>query len=162
MRRFACNHHLQVSDTNTIELLHFAGKLRYKQYNDSYGSLAAKTAKDNGASENYVERETVEKLTKTGGVVEETDGSWMIVEMANDKVQDGIQRWQQVPLKLKLRDDGYAYTGWFTVYDMKEFDSIIWMHWVRDINGTYHIDHWTNEIWITQVNISWDDRENAA
>lgn len=30
----------------------------------------------------------------------------MIVEMANGKVEDGIQRQQQADLKLKLGDDG--------------------------------------------------------
>jgi hypothetical protein len=44
-------------------------------------------------------------------MLEERDGGWMIVETANDKVEDGIERWQQVRLKLRLGDDGYAYTG---------------------------------------------------
>jgi hypothetical protein len=48
----------------------------------------------------------VEKLQKKGAVLEERDGGWMIVEMANDKLEDGIKRQQQVRLKLKLGDDG--------------------------------------------------------
>jgi len=74
-------------------------------------------------------------------VLEERDGGWMIMETANDKVEDGIERRQQVRLKLKLGDDGYAYTGCFTVYNVKGLDIILGKHWVRDINGTYHIDH---------------------
>jgi len=62
MKKFTRYHHLRVSDNNTIDLLHFNGKLRYKNINDTYGSLAAKTAKDDGASENYPKRETVEKF----------------------------------------------------------------------------------------------------
>jgi hypothetical protein len=73
--------------------------------------------------------------------MEERDGGWMIVETANGKVEDGIVRSQQVHLELKLGDDGYTYTGWFTVYDMKGFDIILGKCWVHDINGTYHIDH---------------------
>jgi hypothetical protein len=33
----------------------------------------------------------------------------MILEMATDKVVDSIEKWQQVILKLKLEEDGYAY-----------------------------------------------------
>jgi hypothetical protein len=77
----------------------------------------------------------------------------MIVETANDKVEHSIERRQQVRLKLKLGDDGYAYTRWFTVYDVKGVDMILRKHWVREINGTYYIDHRTNEMWITQGNI---------
>jgi len=94
-------------------------------------------------------------------VLEERDGGWMIVEMLNDKVEDGIERRQQVHLKLKLGDDSYAYTGWFTVYDVKGFEIILGKRWVCDINGTYHINHRTNEMWITQGDITLDDREKA-
>jgi hypothetical protein len=74
-------------------------------------------------------------------VLEERDGGWMIVETANDKLEDGIKRQQQVRLKLKLGDDGDVYTGWFTVYDVKGFEIILGNRCVRDINGTYHINH---------------------
>jgi hypothetical protein len=106
MKKFTCYHHLWGSDNDAIDHLRFDGKLRYKRNNNTYSSLAAKTAKDHGASENYVKGETVEKLQKKGAVLEERDGGWMIVEMANDKLEDGIKRQQQVRLKLKLGDDG--------------------------------------------------------
>ena len=118
MKMFTRYHHLRVSDNDTLDLLRFDGKLRFKKNDDTYSSVAAKTAKDDGASENYVKRETVEEFKKKGAVIEERDGGWIIVETANDKVEDGIERRQQVRLKLKLGADGYAYTGWFTVYDM--------------------------------------------
>jgi hypothetical protein len=101
MTKFTRYHHLRVSENNTIDHLHFDTKLRYIMNNDRYGSIAAKTAKEDGASEKYVQRETVEKLKKTGAVFKERDGGWMIVEMASDKVEDGIVRQQQVCLKLK-------------------------------------------------------------
>jgi hypothetical protein len=104
----------------------------------------------------------VKKLKKKGAVLEERDSSWMIVEMANDKIQDGIERWQQVDLKLKLGEDGYAYTEWFTVYDVNRFDIIPGTCWVHNINGMYHFDHRTNEILITQGDIPWEDREKAV
>jgi hypothetical protein len=162
MKQFTCDHHLRVSDNDTIDLLCFDGKLWYKKNNDTYSSLAAKTAKDDEASENYVKRETVEKLKKKRAVLEERHGGWMIVETVNDKVEDSIERQQQVCLKLELGDDGYVYTGWFTVYNVKGFVIILGKCWVRDINGPYHIDHRTNEMWITQGDISWDGRDKAA
>jgi hypothetical protein len=58
-------------------------------------------------------------------VLEERDSGWMIMETANDKVEDGIERRQQVRLKLKLGDDGYVYTCWFTEHDVKGFDIIL-------------------------------------
>jgi hypothetical protein len=162
MKRFTRYHHLRVSDNDTLNLLRFDGKLRYKNNNNTYSSFVPKTAKDDGALRNYVKRETVEKLNKKCAVLEERDGGWIIVETANDNAEDGIERRQQVRLKLKLGDDGYAYTGWFTVYDIKGFDIILGKGWVGDINGTYHIDHQTNEMWITQGDIRWEDREKAA
>ena len=74
MKKFTRYHHLRVSDNDTLDLLRFDGKLRFKKNDDTYSSVAAKTAKDDGASENYVKRETVEKLKKKGAVLEERDG----------------------------------------------------------------------------------------
>jgi hypothetical protein len=78
----------------------------------------------------------VTKLKNSGTVLEERKGSWMIVEMANNKIEDTIKWQQQVSLKLKLREDDNAYTEQFTVYDQKQFDFILWKHLVWDINGT--------------------------
>jgi hypothetical protein len=70
----------------------------------------------------------------------------MIVETANEQVDDGIERGQQVRLKLRLGDDGYVYTGWFTVYNILAFDIVLGQRWVRDINGIYSINHRMNEM----------------
>jgi hypothetical protein len=61
-----------------------------------------------GASENYVKIETLEKLKMNDVVLEERDCGWMIVEMVNDKIKEGIERQHQVHVKLKPGDDGYA------------------------------------------------------
>ena len=37
-------------------------------------------------------RETIEKLTKKGTVLEKGDGSWMLIETANNWVDNGIGR----------------------------------------------------------------------
>ena len=92
MKKFTHFHHLKISDNDTLDLLCFDGKLRYKKGDNTYSSLAAKTVKDDRASENYVWRSTMEKLRKEGMVLEERDGGWMIIETANDKVDDGIER----------------------------------------------------------------------
>jgi hypothetical protein len=68
MKRFTRCHTLRVSDNNTLDRLHFDGKLPYNKNVDTFGGLAAKTANDDGASENYVKRETVEKFKKKGAV----------------------------------------------------------------------------------------------
>jgi hypothetical protein len=64
-------------------------------------------------------RSTIEKLGKNETVVEEKDRVWTIAKTAIGKVDDGIDRKQQVGLKLRLRDNGYEYIEWFTVYDRK-------------------------------------------
>jgi hypothetical protein len=48
------------------------------------------------------------------------------------------------------------------VYDVKRFDIILGKHWAHDMNGTYHINHRTNEMWITQGDIQWEVREKAV
>ena len=67
----------------------------------------------------------MEKSKKNGAVLEERDGGWMILETANDQVEDSIEGRQQVHLKLELGDDGYLYMGWFTVCDVKGFELIL-------------------------------------
>jgi len=109
MKKFTHYHHLRISDNDTLDLLHFDGKLQFKMGDDTYSSLAPKTVKDDGASENYVRKATIEKIRKKGTVLEEREGSWMIVQTANDRVDDGIERQHQVYLKLRLGHDGYAY-----------------------------------------------------
>jgi len=75
MKKFTRYHLLRVSDNDTIDLVCFGGNLRYKKNNDTYGSLATKPAMDDGASQNYVKRETVQKLKMKVVVLEERDGS---------------------------------------------------------------------------------------
>ena len=67
-------------------------------------------------------------------MLEERDGSCMIVDTVNDKVEYGFGRRQQVRLQLELRDDGYTFEGWFTVSDVKGFDMFLRKCWVHNIN----------------------------
>jgi hypothetical protein len=53
--------------------------VRKEQNNDTYGSLAAKIAKEDGASESYVKRNAAEQVEKKGAVLEVRDGGWIIV-----------------------------------------------------------------------------------
>jgi hypothetical protein len=43
----------------------------------------------------------------------------MIVERANDKTEEAIERWHQVHLKPKQGDDTYTYSGRFELEDKK-------------------------------------------
>jgi len=54
IKTYTRDHHLRVSDNNTIDLGRFDGKLRYEKNICKYGIVAAKTAKHAGASETYV------------------------------------------------------------------------------------------------------------
>lgn len=85
----------------------------------------------------------------------------MIVEMAHRKVEDQNKRGQLVCLKLKLGDDSYTYTKWFTIDKVNELKIILRNGYIHDINGTYHVDHCTNDLWIMQGDNSRDDREKV-
>jgi len=43
-------------------------------------------------SQKCVTWDTVEMLKKIGAVLEERDGSWMIVEMVNNKVEESMEK----------------------------------------------------------------------
>jgi len=75
MKKFTCYRLLRISDNDTLELLRFDGKLQFKKADDTYSCLATKTVKDDGASENYMRRATIERLRKKGVVLEERNGS---------------------------------------------------------------------------------------
>jgi hypothetical protein len=53
--------------------------VRKEQNNDTYASLAAKIAKEDGASESYVKRNAIDQVEKKGAVLEVRDGGWIIV-----------------------------------------------------------------------------------
>jgi hypothetical protein len=68
----------------------------------------------------------------------------MIVETANIKAEDGIEKRQRVKLKLRL-GGSYVYEAEFTIYNLKHFDIVLGKRWMRDINRRYQIDHDSNE-----------------
>jgi len=162
MEMFTHYHQLGIRDIDTLDLLQFKGKLQFEMGDDTYCHIAAKTVKDYGASENYVRTNTPERIRKKGVELEERDGGWMIVETANDRVENGIQRWHQVHLKLRLGDDGDSYTGWFTMSDLRGYDIVLGEGWVRDNNGMRSIDNRKTEMWIMLGRLPWDDWEKAA
>lgn len=79
MKTVTLYHHLGFSNNSTIDLLCFDTIVRKEQNNDTYGSLAAKIAKEDGASESYVKRNAAEQVEKKGAVLEVRDGGWIIV-----------------------------------------------------------------------------------
>jgi len=82
-------------------------------------------------------------------VLEERDGGWMIVKTANDRVDDSIERWDQVCKQLRLGDDGEVYIGWFTIYNSKGIDILLRKCWVHKNFQTHSINHDMNEICIS-------------
>jgi hypothetical protein len=51
-------------------------------------------------------------------VLENRNGSKMIVEIANDTDEDSIESWPQRQMKLTLGNDSYTYMGWFMQHVM--------------------------------------------
>jgi hypothetical protein len=54
--------------------------------------------KDDGASENYVGRKFIDELKHQGATLQAKEAGWMIVETANIKAEDGIEKCQRVKL----------------------------------------------------------------
>lgn len=65
----------------------------------------------------------------------------MILERANNKVANNIERIQQVQLKLNLGDDSYTYMGRYSAFNMKVFDILKGECWVYYSHRMYYIDH---------------------
>jgi len=61
------------------------------------------------------------------------EAGWMIVETANIKAEDGIEKHQRVKLKLRLGASD-VYEAEFTIHDVKGFDNALGKRWMRDIN----------------------------
>jgi hypothetical protein len=140
------------------DLLRFKGKIRYRDIRGVWHSRAAKSIKDDGASENYVSRRYVEELQAKGAELEIENDGWMVVETANANIEDVVERRQRVRLPLHIRS--YVYKALFTIYDVKGFDIVLGKRWMRDINGRYHIDHDSNEMWVSDH--PWEERHEGG
>jgi hypothetical protein len=140
------------------DLLRFKGKIRYRDARGEWHSRAAKSLKDDGASENYVSRRYVEELQAKGAKLEIENDGWMVVETANSNVEDVVERRQRVRLSLHI--GSYVYKALFTIYDVKGFDIVLGKRWMRDINGRYHIDHDSNEMWVSDR--PWEERHEGG
>jgi hypothetical protein len=95
--------HLKVSklDDSVVDLLRFNGKIRYQMKGGWWSSKKERAVKDDGASENYVGRKFIEELKRQGAALQAKEAGWMIVETANIKAEDGIEK-RQLRVKLKL------------------------------------------------------------
>jgi len=114
--------------------------------------------KDDGASENYVGRKFIDELKRQGAALQAREAGWMIVETANIKAEDGIEKRQRVKLQLRL-GASYIYVAEFTIYNVKGFDIVRGKRWMRDINQRYQIDHDSNAMWIAD-NL-WEERADG-
>jgi len=102
LKFFTCYHHLKVSklDDSVVNLLRFNQKIRYQTKGGWWGSKKATVVKDDGASENYVGRKFIEEPKRRGATRQAKVAGWIIVQMANIKGQDGIEKRQRLKLKL--------------------------------------------------------------
>ena len=132
---FTRYYHLKVSklDDSVVDLLGSNGEIRYQTKGGWWNSKKATVVKDDGASENYVGRKFIEELKRQGATLQAKEAGWMIVEMANLKAEDGIEKRQRVKRKLQL-GASYVYEAEFTIYDVKGFDIVLGKRWMRDIN----------------------------
>jgi hypothetical protein len=89
--------------------------------------------KDDGALKHYVGRKFIEELNRQGAALQAKQAGWMIVETANIKAEDGLEKHERVKLKLRL-GASYVYKAEFTIYDIKGFDIMLGKRWMRDIN----------------------------
>jgi len=156
---FTGYHHLKVSklDDSVFDLLRFNGKFRYQTKWRWWSSKNARVVKDDGVLENKVGRKFIDKLKRHGAALCAKE-EWIMVETANIKAEDGIEKRQRVKLKLQL-GASYIYVAKFTIYDVKGFDIVLGKRWMRDINRLYHINHDSNEMWIAD-NL-WEEREDG-
>jgi hypothetical protein len=160
-KRLTRYHRLQITRESEIvaDLLRFKGKIRYRDARlGKWHSKTAKAVKDDGASENYVSRSNVDDLRKAGANLEIEDDGWMVVETANANVEDVVERRQRVTLSVHI--GSYVYKARFTIYDVKGFDIVLGKRWMRDINGRYHIDHDSNEMWVSDR--PWEERHEGG
>jgi hypothetical protein len=100
----------------------------------------------------------VEELQAKGAKLEIENDRWIVVETANSNVEDVVERLQRVRLPLHI--GSYVYKALFTIYDVKGFDIVLGKRWMRDINGCYHIDHDSNEMWVS--NRPWEERHEGG
>jgi hypothetical protein len=115
-----------------------------------------------GALTNHVRRAEIKKWRKMDVVLEERDGGWMIVETANNRIDNGIVRWHQVRQKLRLRHNHNIYTECVTTNEVDRFHVIFSDCCVHNRNGYHSINHCTNKTWKTQGGQPCVDRETAA
>jgi len=128
-------HHLKVSklDNSVVDLLRFNGKIRYQTQGGWWRSKEAGVVKDDGASENYAGQKFIEEPKCQWAAIQAKEAGWMIVDTANIKAEDGIEKSQRVKLKLRL-GASYVYQAESTIYHIQGFDIVLGKRSMRDIN----------------------------
>jgi hypothetical protein len=114
--------------------------------------------KDDEASENSVSRSYVDDLQTAGSNLEIEDDGRMVVETGNANVEDVVE-WRQ-RLSLSVDIGSYVNKARLTIYDVKGFDIVLGKCWMHDINGWYHIDHDSNEMWVSGR--AWENRPEGG
>jgi len=140
------DHHLRMYDNDTFDLHLFSGKLPFKKWDDTYRNSAAKIDKDDGASQNIVRRPITEKFRKKGAVLEQGEGSWMIIETANDGVESCIESRHHAHFEFRLGGNGSACTEWFTMFNEFGIDIVLLNGSVCDTNILLNIDRHETKI----------------
>jgi hypothetical protein len=113
---------------------------------------------DDEASENSVLRSYVDDLQKAGSTLEIEDDGRMVMETANANVEDVVE-WRQ-RLSLSVDIGSYVYKARLTIYDVEGFNIVLGKRWMHDINGWYHIDHDSNEMWVSGR--AWEKRPEGG
>jgi hypothetical protein len=99
---FTCYPHLKITklDDSVVALLRLNGKLRYQIPGGWWGSKTARVVKDDGVSETNVRWMFIEEFKRQVASLQAKEVGLMIMEMANIKAEDDIEKHQTVKLKL--------------------------------------------------------------
>jgi len=109
------------------------GKLNTNLRKDGAAPEQAMVVKDNHASANSMEWKFIDEVKCQGGSLRAIVAGWIIVETANIKAEDGIEKYQTVKLKLRL-GASYVYEAEFMIDDIKGFDIVPGTKWLCNIN----------------------------
>lgn len=117
----AQRHHLQeveVVQENGVGWRRRAAGQRNRKWEEK-----AYILKDDGASENFVSRDYIERLKRKGADVPVRDEGWMTVRTA--RVQADLKKEKRQRAKLHVQVGSYTYVAWFTVFDIDTYDVVL-------------------------------------
>jgi len=157
---FSLYHHFKVCklDNSAVNLLRFKGDIRFQTKERWWSSKIARVVNDDGASENYMGQQFLHKLICPVACLTAQDAGCMIVEMAINNAEEGIEKSQWVKLKLQL-GVSCVHKAEYTVYDIKGFNIMLGKRWMHDTNRWYQTNHDSNLMSI--ANHLWEEREEG-